>query len=178
MLHPHPWRRRRPMVATLGGVGAVSAGAALAGPALNWGLGPGAAVLAWQLGILLTGLSLVGLVAAWRYSGQRALKRVGREREALAMRQINIIRDVVLAYAQRHGRLPADLLEAGLKESLLINPWGRPYGYHIQGGEFAITTEMPAYLYDYFTLERAWLDGPGRNLLSWDGPGQARGAWQ
>lgn len=178
MLHPHPWRRQRPLVATLGGVGAVSAGAALAGPALSWGLGPGAAVLAWQLGILLTGLSLVGLVAAWRYSGQRALKRVGREREALALRQINIIRDVVRAYAQRQGRLPASLREAGLKDSLLVNPWGRPYVYHLQGGEFAITTEMPAYLYDYFSLERAWLDGPGRNLLSWDGQGQARATCQ
>ena len=168
MLHPHPWRRQRPMAAVLGGVGAISAGSALAGPALSWGLGPGAAVLMWQLGIFLAGISLLGVVVVLRYSGSLGLKRIGLQREALALRQITIIRELVQAFAERHGRLPEDLQEAGLTQTFLTNPWGQPYIYVVEGGEFSIVTQMPAYLYDYFSLERAWLDGPGRNLLSWD----------
>lgn len=168
MLHPHPWRRRKPLAAVLGGVGAISAGSALAGPALSWGLGPGAAVLMWQLGIFLTGISLLGLVVAVRYSGSLALKRVCLQREALALRQITIIRELVQDFSNRHGRLPDTLQEAGLSQTFLVNPWGQPYVYVVEGGEFSIVTQMPAYLYDYFGLEEAWLDGPGRNLLSWD----------
>ncbi|MCA1988445.1 MAG: hypothetical protein LDL07_04750 [Desulfarculus sp.] len=168
MLHPHPWRRRRPLAAVLGGVGAISAGSALAGPAITWGLGPGAAVLMWQIGIFLTGISLLGLVLAVRYSGNLALKRIGLQREALALRQITIIRELVQDFANRHGRLPESLQEAGLTPTFLVNPWGQPYVYVVEGGEFSIVTQMPAYLYDYFSLEEAWLDGPGRNLLSWD----------
>ncbi len=111
---------------------------------------------------------VLGALAGWNLAGRAARRRASRNLEILACKQLAIIRERVYDYMRRCGKWPPTLEHAGFSERMLVNPWGRPYQYVVHGDQFTIFTDLPDRLYDYFTLERRWLTGPGTNLLTYD----------
>jgi hypothetical protein len=138
----------------------------------NWGLVPAAAQhLPWLPLFTKVGLSVAaGLVPlsilAWSWAGRRAERRASLNLEALAIKQVAIIRERVYSYMRRYGSWPPTLAHVGLSDTLLVNPWGQPYRYVVHGDRFTILTDMPGRIYDYLALEHRWLGGPGCNLLT------------
>ncbi len=138
----------------------------------DWGLVPEAArYLPWLSTFVKAGLAVVGglvltLLAGGLWWSRRARRKASLSLEALAMKQVAIIRERVYVYMRRYGCWPPTLAHVGLSEALLINPWGYPYRYVVHGDQFTIVTDMPQRLYDYLALESRWLGGPGRNLLT------------
>lgn len=146
----------------------------------NWGLAPSG----FEHNPSLTALTrvLIGFLAClilggmggWLLAGRASRRRASRNLEMLACKQLAIIRERVHDYMRRCGKWPPSLAHVGLSERMLVNPWGHPYQYVVHGDQFTIFTEMPDRLYEFLTLERRWLTGPGANLLTYD---QSAEAW-
>ena len=172
-MSPTPWSRRPALGLLTLGLALVGLATALVARAEAWGLVPAGmrgnpqGTFLFQVILGLGASMALGLLFAWQYSNRRSDRWASRHCEELAARQLTTIREVVLGYAQRRGRLPDTLEQAGLGERYLVNPWGRPYLYTVHDDRFTIITEMPVRLSDYFALEGKWLEGPGENALTW-----------
>ena len=78
----------------------------------------------------------------------RTLKRNQCRRQMnLTHDQLCIIQARVQQFYTRHGRLPKDLAEVGFSQTMLTNPWGRPYVYQNMGYRYQVKTDLPEALY-------------------------------
>lgn len=78
----------------------------------------------------------------------RTLKRNQWRRQMnLTHDQLCIIQARVQQFHQRYGRLPRNLEEVGFSQTMLTNPWGRPYLYQNLGYKYLVRTDLPEELY-------------------------------
>ncbi len=94
---------------------------------------------------------------------------VGEVRKAISTERIQSIGRSIEAYASVNGRMPqklSDLVPYYLSDSVLTDPWGRPYRYYPQGSEkFLVTGYAPDGRADTdLFLSQAMTSGPVSSL--------------